>query len=94
VKLGRTEEAEDTYRALLEQNSENLEYYRGFLRTKGLNMGGLTQVEFRIHADLVIKRLKPGCGDDGEDLEDSTSFFGKLSSVNGAPSFGARRLAG
>ncbi|GFZ49424.1 hypothetical protein JCM24511_07544 [Saitozyma sp. JCM 24511] len=36
--LGRREEAEDAYRALLEQNPDNLEYYRGFLRTKGLDI--------------------------------------------------------
>ena len=36
--LGRRNEAEDTYRALLEQNPDNLEYYRGFLRTKGFDI--------------------------------------------------------
>jgi peptide alpha-N-acetyltransferase len=40
--LGRREEAEDAYRALLEQNPDNLEYYRGFLRTKGLDISEAT----------------------------------------------------
>ncbi|KAK4688996.1 N-alpha-acetyltransferase 15/16, NatA auxiliary subunit, partial [Tremellales sp. Uapishka_1] len=39
ITLGRREEAEDTYRALLEQNPDNLEFYRGFLRTKDLDIG-------------------------------------------------------
>jgi peptide alpha-N-acetyltransferase len=38
MALGRKEEAEDAYRALLEQNPDNLEYYRGFLRTKSLDI--------------------------------------------------------
>ena len=38
VALGRQSEAEDVYRAALEQNSENLEYYRGFLRTRGFEI--------------------------------------------------------
>lgn len=38
ASLGRQSEAEDTYRALLEQNSDNLEYYRGFLITKGCDI--------------------------------------------------------
>ena len=40
-KLDRTHEAEDTYRALLEQNPDNLDYYRGFLRVKGLDISAL-----------------------------------------------------
>ena len=38
MSLGKNNEAEDAYRALLEQNSDNLEYYRGFLRTKGYDI--------------------------------------------------------
>lgn len=38
ASLGRQSEAEDTYRTLLEQNSDNLAYYRGFLRTKGFDI--------------------------------------------------------
>ncbi|WVQ81930.1 hypothetical protein IAT38_004057 [Cryptococcus sp. DSM 104549] len=38
TSLGRQEEALDTYRELLEQNSDNLEYYRGFLKTKGIDV--------------------------------------------------------
>ena len=37
-KLGKQQDAEDTYRALLEQNPDNLAYYRGFLRTKGVDI--------------------------------------------------------
>jgi hypothetical protein len=44
VALGRRDEAEDTYRALLEQNSDNLEYYRGFLRTKDLDISELVDL--------------------------------------------------
>jgi hypothetical protein len=36
--MGRMQDAEDTWRALLEQNPDNLEYYRGFLRTKGYDI--------------------------------------------------------
>ncbi|KAL7423428.1 hypothetical protein Q5752_001008 [Cryptotrichosporon argae] len=38
VALGRREEAEDTYRSLLEQNPDNLAYYRGFLFNKSLDI--------------------------------------------------------
>ncbi|BEI81931.1 hypothetical protein CcaverHIS002_0210910 [Cutaneotrichosporon cavernicola] len=39
-ELGRTDEAEDAYRQLLEQNPDNLEYYRLFLKSRGLDMSG------------------------------------------------------
>lgn len=39
-ELGRKEEAEDACRALLEQNPDNLEYYRQFLRNRGLDITG------------------------------------------------------
>jgi peptide alpha-N-acetyltransferase len=39
LELGRNQEAEDAYRQLIEQNSDNLAYYAGFLRTKGLDIG-------------------------------------------------------
>lgn len=39
LELGRHQEAEDAYRQLIEQNSDNLAYYAGFLRTKGLDIG-------------------------------------------------------
>ncbi|ORY35432.1 NMDA receptor-regulated protein 1-domain-containing protein [Naematelia encephala] len=51
AKVGRLQEAEDTYRALLEQNSDNLEYYRGFLRTRGLD---ITET---LEAEAVAKTL-------------------------------------
>lgn len=36
--LGRMTEAEETYRTLLQQNPDNLEYYRGYLQTKELDV--------------------------------------------------------
>lgn len=38
VNLGRTEDAEAAYEELIKQNPDNLEYYRGFLRTKNLDI--------------------------------------------------------
>ncbi|ORX38583.1 NMDA receptor-regulated protein 1-domain-containing protein [Kockovaella imperatae] len=35
MQLGRESESEDVWRALIEQNPDNLSYYDGFLRTKG-----------------------------------------------------------
>ena len=35
MKLDRIPEAEGVWRSLLEQNPDNHEYYRGFLRLKG-----------------------------------------------------------
>lgn len=40
MKLGRIEDAEAEYQSLIKQNPDNLEYYRGFLRTKGLDISG------------------------------------------------------
>lgn len=40
VELGRKEEAEDAYRALLEQNPDHLDNYRQFLRNRGLDISG------------------------------------------------------
>lgn len=49
-ELGRKEEAEDCYRALLEQNPDSLANYRGFLSNKGLSLDGS-------EADKVLKTL-------------------------------------
>ncbi|WWD02421.1 hypothetical protein V865_000460 [Kwoniella europaea PYCC6329] len=38
ANLGRQEDALQTYQELLEQNSDNLEYYKGYLRTKGIDL--------------------------------------------------------
>ncbi|OCF40829.1 peptide alpha-N-acetyltransferase [Kwoniella heveanensis CBS 569] len=40
TNLGRQEEALQTYQELLEQNPDNLEYYRGYLKSKGIDMTG------------------------------------------------------
>lgn len=37
-ELGRTDEAEDACRQLLEQNPDSLEYYRLFMKYRGLDM--------------------------------------------------------
>lgn len=37
--LGRTNEALQTYQDLLKQNSDNLAYYRGYFKTKGVDIG-------------------------------------------------------
>ncbi|WWC71667.1 uncharacterized protein I206_105625 [Kwoniella pini CBS 10737] len=36
--LGRQDDALQTYQELLEQNSDNLEYYKGYLRNKGIDL--------------------------------------------------------
>ena len=60
AKLGRTQDAEDIYRALLEQNSDNLEYYRGFLRIKGYDICKLLPVRaFEKLAHPSAKPLEP-----------------------------------
>lgn len=38
MKLGRIDDAEEAYRELIKQNPDNLEYYRGCLRTKNLDI--------------------------------------------------------
>ncbi|WWC63187.1 uncharacterized protein I303_105787 [Kwoniella dejecticola CBS 10117] len=38
TNLGRQEDALRTYQELLEQNSDNLEYYKGYLRNKGIDL--------------------------------------------------------
>ncbi|WRT68302.1 uncharacterized protein IL334_005278 [Kwoniella shivajii] len=38
TNLGRQDEALQTYQELLEQNSDNLEYYKGYLRNKGIDL--------------------------------------------------------
>lgn len=40
-KLGRMEEAVEAYRELIKQNPDNLGYYTGYLRAKGLDVGEL-----------------------------------------------------
>lgn len=37
--LGRTDEALQTYQDLLKQNPDNLAYYRGYFKTKGIDIG-------------------------------------------------------
>lgn len=54
VELGRKQEAEDAYRILLEQNSDNLKYYRGFLRTLGYD---ITKSLDASAIDHVLKQL-------------------------------------
>ncbi|KIR99663.1 peptide alpha-N-acetyltransferase [Cryptococcus deuterogattii 2001/935-1] len=38
--LGRTDEALQTYQDLLKQNPDNLAYYRGYFKTKGIDIAG------------------------------------------------------
>lgn len=38
LKLDRINDAQDAYRELLKQNPDNLEYYRGLLRTEGVDI--------------------------------------------------------
>ncbi|KAK8854865.1 hypothetical protein IAR55_003604 [Kwoniella newhampshirensis] len=38
TSLGRQSEALETYRELLDQNADNLEYYRGYLRADGIDL--------------------------------------------------------
>jgi peptide alpha-N-acetyltransferase len=38
LELGRKDEAEEVYSSLLEQNADNLEFYRLFLRNRGLDI--------------------------------------------------------
>lgn len=52
LELGRKDEAEDAYRVLLEQNADNLEYYRAFLRNRGLD------ISQKLDADSQAKVLK------------------------------------
>ncbi|KIR78233.1 peptide alpha-N-acetyltransferase [Cryptococcus gattii EJB2] len=40
IALGRTDEALQTYQDLLKQNPDNLAYYRGYFKTKGIDIGG------------------------------------------------------
>lgn len=37
--LGLTDEALQTYQDLLQQNPDNLVYYRGYFKTKGIDIG-------------------------------------------------------
>ncbi|KAL1413384.1 hypothetical protein Q8F55_001146 [Vanrija albida] len=52
VELGRQDEAEDAYRALLEQNPDNLAYYGGFLRNRGLD------ISQKLDDEAIAKVLK------------------------------------
>lgn len=45
LELGRKDEAEEVYRALLEQNADNLEYYRLFLQNSGLDISAKLSAE-------------------------------------------------
>lgn len=54
VELGRKQEAEDAYRVLLEQNSDNISYYGGFLRTLGYD---IAQALDASALDHVLKQL-------------------------------------
>ena len=58
--MGRTQDAEDTWRALLEQNPDNLEYYRGFLRTKGYDISEFANTQLsRKVINFLAKSLSP-----------------------------------
>jgi len=52
LELGRKEEAEEVYLALLEQNADNLEYYRQVLRNRGLD------ISKELDAEAISKVLK------------------------------------
>lgn len=54
LKLERTSDAQDTYRDLLKQNADNLEYYRGLLSSEDLD---ITQDLAEGDRTKVLKRL-------------------------------------
>lgn len=50
TKLGNVEEAEHAWRALIQQNSDCRDYYKGYLSVKGVDLGLLYRISLRAFA--------------------------------------------
>ncbi|EPQ53593.1 N-terminal acetyltransferase A, auxiliary subunit [Gloeophyllum trabeum ATCC 11539] len=53
-KLGQTDEAEHAWRALIEQNPDCIEYYKGYLSNRGISFDSLTD-ETRAEAARILR---------------------------------------
>lgn len=56
-KLGRFVEAEDTFKALLEQNPDCRAYYSGYLKSKGLDLASALDETQRVQVEEILVAL-------------------------------------